>query len=254
MRRYLNWFLNGFAITFAVPSFLIIISWNAIPGDKLYGIKTGLENIALGITIKTPIASILSVKYTERRFSEANALLSKKGSTLGYTLLVNEAKESTKILKDKKDKGQAKELVKKIDEYKKQISQKKAAIETGQIDIPVSGIPQTAPVPGQKPPQQTPNPTPNTDNPQPENNINDVIVVLDNTTDELQEVEDDLKKNLGASLHNIISQSPIPTPLDLTSPNPTDSGRGRVEIIIPSPTETTSTPKVEATPVASPTP
>lgn len=143
MRKYLNWFLNGFAISFAIPTFLIIISWNAIPGDRLYGVKTGLEDIALNLTIKTPLGTFLSVRYTERRFGEANTLLSKKGSTLGYSLLVTEARESKTIIAGKKDKSQARDLVSKIEKYQTQISDKRIAIETGTISIPSS----TAPTP-----------------------------------------------------------------------------------------------------------
>jgi hypothetical protein len=156
VRRFLNWFLNGFAITFAIPTVLILISWNALPGERLYGLKTGLEDVALGLTIKTPLAPILSVKYTQRRFSEANSLLSQKGSTFGYLLLIEEAKSSTDLIADKQDKGQAKELISKMTEYKSQIESKKVAIKSGAVVVPVAQVPGTfpiaqvpAPLPGQ---------------------------------------------------------------------------------------------------------
>lgn len=248
MKRYVNWFLNGFAITFALPSLLIIISWNAIPGDRLYGLKTGLEKIALGITIKTPLASFLTVKYTERRFSEADVLLSKKGSTLGYSLLVTEAKQSSQILKDKKDKTEAKVLIKKIQDYKAGIKAKKLEVQVaGQTTIPVA-----APTTSTNPAPSQPNPqTPVTET------TNQIIENLTNTEDELDEIED--------GLTTIQSLSPTLNPsVPLASPSGSGSGRHRergnqqgspglqtgVQSPIPS-VSPTATPS--ATPTATPT-
>lgn len=138
MRTFINWFLSGFAILFAIPSFLIMISWNALPGDKLYSLKTGLEDITLVATLKTPLASTLSVKYTDRRFSEASLLLAKKGSSVGYNLLVAEANQSKDIIVQSNNTKSGAELVAKIDEYQKNIEQKKIAIQTGGIQVPVS--------------------------------------------------------------------------------------------------------------------
>ncbi|MBI4153541.1 hypothetical protein HY503_00865 [Candidatus Woesebacteria bacterium] len=141
MRKFFNWFSSAFAILFAIPSFLILISWNALPGDSLYGVKTGLEDIALATTIRTPLASAFSLNFTERRFSEANRLLAKSGSTLGYTLLVAEAKETQTIIVDQKDSKKAEELVTKIEEYQKNIEEKKLALSTE----PSAIIPQASP-------------------------------------------------------------------------------------------------------------
>lgn len=224
MKRYINWLLNGFAITFAVPSFLIIISWNALPGDRLYGVKTGLENIALGITIKTPLASVLSVKYTERRFDEANNLLSSKGSALGYALLIQEAKKSQNIIVEKKDKAQARELINQIQKYKKRIQEKKIGIEEGYVEVPVSKEP------GDKPPEPTrsPSPTPILYSPTPvpipdvitpENSQGEVILKLEETEAELEKIEVELETH-AASLQGILAK---PTPAD--QPGKSDSHR-----------------------------
>ncbi len=224
MRRYVNWFLNGFAITFAVPSFLIIISWNAIPGDHLYGIKTGLEKVALGVTIKTPLASILSVKYTERRFSEANTLLTKKGSTLGYNLLVAETKNSKTIIVDKKDKSQAKELVAKIEEYQKKIAEKKLAIETGTITIPVAYAPPQAtsqpyipPQPGQTPaPTTTPKPvytpaaTPASTDEITAGTTDEILDDLEQTDKDLEEIKEEVRKVAQTLTVPTTSATPLP--------------------------------------------
>lgn len=129
MKKYFNTFLTVFAIVFAIPSFLILISWNSLPGDFLYPLKTSLEDVALAITIKTPLASMFSINFTQRRFSEANRLLAKKGSSVGYSLLVAEASESKEIILGQADTAKAKELSAKIEEYKKNIEEKKLALQ-----------------------------------------------------------------------------------------------------------------------------
>ena len=115
-----------------------MISWNALPGDMLYGIKTGLENVALGVTIRTPLASRLTVKYTERRFTEASRLLSSKGSTLGYDLLIQETQKSSSLILEKNDSANAEDLRAKIEDYKQEINQKKIAIASGAFQVPSS--------------------------------------------------------------------------------------------------------------------
>ena len=129
MKKFFNNFLTVFAIVFATPSFLILISWNSLPGEFLYPLKTSLEDVALAITIRTPIASAFSINFTQRRFSEANRLLAKNGSTVGYSLLVAEASESKEIILGQSDTAKAKELSAKIEEYKKNIEEKKQALQ-----------------------------------------------------------------------------------------------------------------------------
>ena len=130
MKKYFNTFLTVFAVVFAIPSFLILISWNSLPGEFLYPLKTSLEDVALAVTIRTPIASAFSINFTQRRFSEANRLLAKKGSTAGYSLLVTEASESKEIILGQADTAKAQELSDKIEEYKKNIEEKKLALQS----------------------------------------------------------------------------------------------------------------------------
>jgi len=137
MGKFSNWFLTGFAALFLIPSTLVIISWNAIPGDSMYSLKTGLEDILLTSISGTALASNVSIKYTERRFDEATILLDRKGSTTGYSLLVAEAKDSQKIITEKQDLKQKEELVAKIENYKREIQQKQTNIQSGQDHIPV---------------------------------------------------------------------------------------------------------------------
>lgn len=126
-----------FAAILFIPCFLIILSWNALPGEGLYSIKTGLEDATLSLLGKTSLASNFSVKYTERRYDEAIVLLDKKGSTAGYELLIAEAKESKDRVIKTTDEKNAEELVSKINEYQEKIEQKKSQIQSGQSNVPV---------------------------------------------------------------------------------------------------------------------
>lgn len=75
MKKFLNiltWSLLAF---FLVPSGLILASWNAVPGDSLYGVKVGLEKTLVSITPSLALQSSLQVNYTERRLAETQQLL-----------------------------------------------------------------------------------------------------------------------------------------------------------------------------------
>lgn len=80
---YLTWFI---LIVLSIPSTLIVLSWNALPGDPLYSIKRELEGVVLAVVSPSYELSVkLNVKYSDRRFSEAKALLSEKHSIVGLT-------------------------------------------------------------------------------------------------------------------------------------------------------------------------
>ena len=75
VKKFLNvltWSLLAF---FLVPSGLILASWNAVPGDSLYGVKVGLEKTLVSITPSLALQSSLQVNYTERRLAETQQLL-----------------------------------------------------------------------------------------------------------------------------------------------------------------------------------
>jgi hypothetical protein len=209
VKNFLNWFSAGFAAFFFIPTLLIMVSWNAVPGDSLYGLKTALEDVALALTIRTPLASTLSVGYTERRFSEANVLLSKNGSTVGYKLLVSEAGDSKDIIVDKKDTKKAAQLITQIEGYQKDIEQKQQLIRQGQLAIPTkqatfptAGTPaptsQATPVPAAAPPitvTATPKPTAPSVITADESD-DEVLQNLEDTNIELEKIIDEIKKKL----------------------------------------------------------
>ena len=89
---FITWFVLFFL---AVPSFLVLASWNSLPGDALYGVKRGLEEVLL--TLVSPskdLSATVSVKYSERRFSEANSLLTEKHSIVGLAYFEQQVQET----------------------------------------------------------------------------------------------------------------------------------------------------------------
>lgn len=130
MNKFLDALITALAIIFIVPTGLILASWNTLPGDSLYTTKRGFEGAALAVTIKTPLAQKFSLKFTDRRFSEATKLLDKKGSTVGYTILVAEAEQSKNLVIEKNDSQAVTQLIQNIETYQKGIEEKKVAIET----------------------------------------------------------------------------------------------------------------------------
>lgn len=173
MRRLFDGLITAIALIFFVPTTLVLASWNAIPGDGLYSLKTSLENTTLLILSGTPFVPEVSMKFTDRRLGEATALLDKKGSTVGYDLLIANAKQTQVLIAEKNDTVSAAEFSKNIDDYKKQIEKTKVQVAsevqtqpnqpTGQTatPAPIATVPPAAPPPAvgnsgtQNPPAQT---------------------------------------------------------------------------------------------------
>jgi prephenate dehydrogenase len=163
MKKFLNTIFTGMAVFLAIPTILILASWNALPGDFLYPVKTGLEDIVLSLTMHTPFASAFSMKFTDRRFSEATRLLAKKGSTIGYGLLVEEAQQTKDIIVKKQDTTKGSELVVKIEEYQKNIEEKQLT----------TTLPQ-----------------------EPSSNQETILEDLEETNQELEEIKEEIKEKL----------------------------------------------------------
>ncbi len=79
----------------------MLASWNALPGDQLYGTKLAFESTLLALTKPSLAASgTLSIKYTERRFSETKQLLADRHSVEGLAYLNRQVEETKTIIAD----------------------------------------------------------------------------------------------------------------------------------------------------------
>jgi len=200
MKTFFDAFLTSIAILLAVPAVLILASWNALPGDSLYSVKTSLEKVAMAVTSRTPLASGLSLKFTDRRFGEANRLLAREGSTLGYTLLVNQATQSKEIVVEKQDVKQAKQLIENIETYQKSIEEKKTALAAQPSAIIPPSVPVSTPTPVATTfvPTNTPTPVAATPIPQPTSahSVEAVVTNLDQTSSQLEELRQEIIREL----------------------------------------------------------
>ncbi|HEX6977405.1 MAG TPA: hypothetical protein VF185_03550 [Patescibacteria group bacterium] len=216
MRKVLGTLATIFAIFFFAPTGLILASWNAIPGDTLYSTKRAFEGVALAITVKTPIGSALSINFTDRRFKEADKLLANKGSTLGYSLLVEQAQQTQKLISDQKDPKKAAEFIASIDEYQKSIEAKSTALQyqasTTSVNpvipqtqvtantntvLPTSGTAQTT---TQTPSQKVNTPTApvaaTTNIPTSTAQTQENIIQLNQVNENLEKIKEEVKKDL----------------------------------------------------------
>ncbi len=225
MKKFLNILLTGFAVFFFVPTTLILISWNAIPGDSLYSIKTGLEDVALTLTINTPLASAFSVNFTDRRYTEATKLLAQEGSTVGYELLVAEAQQTQNIVVGKKDIKKGAQLIGNIEEYQMEIQEKKAEIQA-QVSTPPSTVatpkPATpAPTPFVVQDPITPTPAPKeketviinkpTEVIIEEEEPEEVIENLENAIEELEEIKEEVEEEMPETIYHWQGQGEWPS-------------------------------------------
>lgn len=220
MKKFLSTLLTGFALFFSIPTVLILASWSAIPGDTLYSVKSSLEDVALALTKNTRVATAFSVSFTDRRFNEATLLLDKKGSTVGYQLLVAEAKQSQSMIVNQQDSKNGVQLVLKIEEYQAEIKVRQTEAQSS-ISAPGNKYYNPTPVPFSEP-----NPTPS-----PKSEAGKTVtievpievtiededpeVVYDNLKEAYEELED-VKRELEEELLDMASEN-APNGLDSSS-------------------------------------
>lgn len=104
----MSWILLS---VFAAPTILIMISWNTLPGNPLYGVKLGLEKILLfSATPSEEAQASLNVRYTQFRLNEARILLAQKQSGDGLSYLTHQIEATRVSIRNTSDTGKRKEL------------------------------------------------------------------------------------------------------------------------------------------------
>jgi len=106
-------------VLFIVPTAMIVVTWDTLPGQKLYPVKRSLERIALSIVggnfeVKTGFQA----KLVERRFEESTKMLA-QASTVdvsNFTQEVKEVKNNIIVQAEKTDVVQSEVAIKKADE------------------------------------------------------------------------------------------------------------------------------------------
>lgn len=100
MRVIIDKILWGMLVVLFIPTVMIVASWNALPGESMYGTKIALERAALALASPSYATSgTLQIKYTERRFAEAKQLMASKQSIQGLPYLEQQIAETKKSIK-----------------------------------------------------------------------------------------------------------------------------------------------------------
>lgn len=154
MRKYLDYTTWILLFALAPLTILILFSQNSVPGDFVYPVKIGLEDIILAAASVSPSTEVaFRTDLTQRRFTEAQQLLVTKGDTSAYSGFVSEidsAQQDLSTLSNSQDKIQnSDKLLAKIDQYQAQLNQVQNQIQIAQASQTPSlqTVPQGAPEP-----------------------------------------------------------------------------------------------------------
>lgn len=136
MRGVIDKVLWGTLFLLFGPSVMIVASWNALPGDNLYGVKLTLEKAALAIASPSyATTGNLQMKYTERRYAEAKQLLASKQSIAGLPYLQQQIAQTKNTIENAPDKAAqvalAKQYINALTTVSTDLETQKQSITTG---------------------------------------------------------------------------------------------------------------------------
>lgn len=160
MRFIIDKILWGMLLVFFGPTIMIVASWNALPGDNLYGMKLALERTALALASPSyTTTGSLQIKYTERRFAETKQLLASKQSIQGLPYLEQQIAQTKKSIENAPNKetqvALAKQYINTLSTVSTELEQEKQTITTSPPPIAYAPAPPTVtptPRPTETPP------------------------------------------------------------------------------------------------------
>ena len=135
-----------------IPTTLMLVSWNAVPGDSTYKIKVGLEQVILGAAPSPNLKSTLQIKYTEKRFNEVQKVLSTSHASESLDNFNNQliaSENSVKEIKNTEEKKiQTQNLIKTLEDVSQKIEQESQSYSTPTVVVTPNptNVP-TAPIP-----------------------------------------------------------------------------------------------------------
>jgi len=242
VRRVFHYLPTFLAVLLSVPTILILLSWNALPGDAIYSVKTGLEKIALRVVGGTQLERRLEVKYTERRFGEAEELLSQKSSTLGLAYLLPQAHTAKEKVIEAQDIEVKEELIEDLAEFNQKLEERKDKV-TATLPAPTSSPETTGSSPPPAFPSPFPSPPPISAPSEPEpSDPEEIIEKIEETQEEIEDIIEELEKELP-----VPQGVPDPSGGQPATPSAEESEEGPVEGEVPVEEEA---PVVEESPPA----
>lgn len=192
-----------------------LFSQNAIPGEFLYPVKLGMENVGAFVFSLTPQAKAsYDSTLTQRRFEEAQKLITYESNTSGLDTLVAQAtktQESVNNVQDQKQKVELQtKLINDIDKYQEKLTQTQQKVDPTYIPptptptppIPIAQKP-NAPLPvfptkPPQPPKRTPLSNPDTSSPTPTPTSGpvtppDIVDNIEQTKQKLEQIKEQVQ-------------------------------------------------------------
>lgn len=227
MNNILN---RGLWIIFTVLTpltFVGLFSQNSIPGDILYPVKIGIENVGSVAFSFTPEShASYSTSLTTRRFEEAEQLIVARSDTQGLKTLVTQTEKAQESLTQVKNVEQKKEieekLVKSIDTYQEKLTALQKTVDPQYIAPPTptptvyqqNGIRQTAnPVPTGIIPTLPPiQPSIPINNPAKPQQAPKIISSIEETKNQLEEIKTQVQQSI---LLQTLETLPSPTVMQI---------------------------------------
>ena len=212
-------------IFLSIPKTAILASNNAVPGDKMYPIKTTIEKIASKLTSPSYQAhSELEIQLIQRRIEENQKLLLASGSTKGLELLVAQAEIAKEYVQNSNSSQEIKtQAVNRLVEVLQESQQKLEEQKQNIASTPTSNTVYVY----RKETVYIENPTISQGNSKQESNYNSeenlsdsekITEEIDDTQEEIEEMIDDLVNSSDAPTYPETTQEPTPEP----TPEPTE--------------------------------
>jgi len=110
------------------------MSWNTLPGQRLYGVKLGLEEVPkFFLAFNQDAAASYEVKLTDRRLSEASSLIVSHQTQQLSDIMAN-VKETELVIKNSSNTAAKTDLVTSLKSYRDKLVNEKEAL-TSEIHL-----------------------------------------------------------------------------------------------------------------------
>lgn len=144
MGKILGYVYTFLSIFLAIPTVLILITWNTTPDQPLYPVKRALEQVPRYVLKLDPqLAATYEVKITDRRFDEASKLIA-YSNTLGLKELNKSLIESKTAVLSGGNAAAKRELITNLQNYRQKLDVQKTQL---QIQTPAPSSPTSQPEP-----------------------------------------------------------------------------------------------------------
>ena len=95
MSKILSIIIWIFIAVLSVPTVLVLVSWNSLPEDAFYPTKIAMESFLLrAVSVIPVLAGQLEMKYSDRRFTEAEKMILDKKNSAGLEQFLQQVRSA----------------------------------------------------------------------------------------------------------------------------------------------------------------